>query len=83
MTPADRIRSRTVSNSVKLIQEHLEAMQRDTHGLEYGPWKREVDAMWKGVFAQISKMSPKPQQRALESIRDVWTSYVQHYAGDH
>ena len=83
MTPTDRIRSRTVSNSVKLIQEHLEAMQRDTHGLEYGPWRREVDAMWKGVFAQISKMGPEPQQRALESIRDVWTSYVQHYAGDH
>ena len=34
VTPTDKIRVRTVSNQVKLIQEHLEAMQRDAHGIE-------------------------------------------------
>ena len=40
VTPVDRIRARTVSHYVKRIREHLEAMQRDAHGLEYAPWKK-------------------------------------------
>ena len=80
MTPTDRIRTRTVANQVKLIREHLEAMQRDSHGLEFDPWKREVDALWKAIFHQISLMRPDPQQRSLESVRELWTFYVAHYA---
>ena len=80
MTPTDRIRSRTVQNQLKLVQEHLEAMQRDSHGLEYDPWKVEVDAMWKKTFAEISLMSPGPQRASLESIRELWTTYITHYA---
>ena len=79
MTPTDRIRSRTVANNANLIQEHLEAMQRDAHGLEYDPWKEEVDAMWKNTFAVISRMSPAPQRDSLESIRELWTTYITHY----
>ena len=80
VTPTDRIRSRTVANNSNLIQEHLEAMQRDSHGLEYDPWKGEVDAIWKKTFAEISRMSPGPQQASLESIRELWTTYITHYA---
>ena len=80
MTPTDRIRTRTVANQLRLIREHLEAMQRDSYGLEFDPWKREVDALWKRTFEQISHMRPGPQQSALEMIRELWTSYVAHYA---
>ena len=55
-------------------------MQRDVHGLEYQPWKNEVDALWKRVFDQISRMNAAPQQSALEVIRELWTMYVAHYA---
>ncbi len=55
-------------------------MQRDVHGLEYGPWKGEVDALWKRIFEQIGFMSHQPQQRALEAIRELWTMYLAHYA---
>ena len=79
ITPSDRIRSRTVANKVKLIQEHLEAMQRDAHGLEYDPWKREVDDLWKRAFENINLMSAEPQQRALESIKEIWMTYITHY----
>jgi hypothetical protein len=79
-TVTDRIRARTVRNNLRMIREHLEAMQRDVHGLEYDPWKREVDALWKRTFEQISHMRPGPQQSALEMIRELWTSYVAHYA---
>lgn len=79
MTPTDKIRTRTVDNRVRLIHEHLEAMQRDSHGLEYDPWKREVDALWKGTFEQINHMSHGPQQRTLESIRELWMTYITHY----
>jgi hypothetical protein len=78
-TPTDRIRARTVGNCVRMIHEHLEAMQRDAHGLEYAPWKREVDALWKRVFEQINRMAPSVQQGTLESIRDSWTTYITHY----
>ena len=40
MTPTDKIRTRTVDNRVRLIHEHLEAMQRDSHG----PGVRPVEA---------------------------------------
>jgi hypothetical protein len=79
MTPIDRIRTRTVVNNVKLIHEHLEAMQRDSHGIEYDPWKREVDEMWKHTFEQINQMEPEPQQGALETIRELWMTYISHY----
>ena len=61
------------------VQEHLEAMQRDVHGLEYGPWKREVDELWKRVFQQVHHMRPVPQKAALEAIREPWTHYVTYY----
>ncbi len=78
-TPTDRIRVRTVGNNVKYIREHLEAMQRDAHGIEYGPWKSEVDAIWKTTFQQIDRMSAGPQQNALDSVRELWMSYISHY----
>ena len=79
ISPSDRIRIRLVGNNMKLIYEHLEAMQRDAHGIEYDPWKREVDALWKRTFEQVNRMSAGPQQAALESIREPWTSYISHY----
>ena len=79
MTPRDRIRTRSVGNQVRLIKEHLEAMQRDSHGAEYMPWKAEVDAIWKKVFDQINRMKPELQKPALESIRELWTTYITHY----
>ena len=78
-TPVDGIRGRMVSNQMRLIQEHLEAMRRDSHGLEYDPWRLEVDTLWKRTFEQISLMSAGPQQCALESIRELWISYITHY----
>ena len=39
----DVLHSRIVQNNVVRIEEHLEAMQRDPHGLEFGPWKMEVE----------------------------------------
>jgi hypothetical protein len=80
VNPTDRIRTRTVKNLLRLIREHLESMQRDVYGLEYEPWKKEVDALWKRVFEQISFMSHQPQQGALETIRELWTMYLAHYA---
>jgi hypothetical protein len=80
VTATDMMRTRTVENQTQLIREHLEAMQRDAHGLEFGPWKLEIDELWKRTFEQINRMSPAPQQRALQSIRELWTSYVTHYS---
>ena len=80
VTPADRIRTRTVRNQVKRIREHLEAMQRDAHGLEYAPWKTEVDELWKATFEQINHMAEDPQKQSLEMIRELWTMYISHYA---
>ena len=80
MSPTDMIRTRTVANQIELIREHLEAMQRDMHVLEFEPWKREVDALWKRIFQQISHMRQGPQHSALESVRELWTTYVAHYA---
>ena len=80
MSPTDMIRTRTVANQVELIREHLEAMQRDLHGLEYDPWKLEVDGLWRRIFEQISLMSEAPQQSSLEMIQEDWTTYISHYA---
>ena len=75
----DRFKSRLVLNNVAHVQEHLEAMQRDPHGLEYAPWKREVDHIWKRTFEYINGMRDKSQAMALESIKDTWVSYITHY----
>ena len=79
-TPADRVRLRTVRLQIKRIREHLEAMQRDAHGVEYAPWKNEVDNIWKITFENINEMSENPQQDALEMIREPWMMYLSHYA---
>ena len=79
VTPVDRIRTRTVSQYVRRIREHLEAMQRDAHGLEYAPWKREVDELWKTTFEQINQMAEDPQKQSLEMIKELWTMYISHY----
>ena len=81
MNSTDRIRLRTVQNLLKLIEHHLEAMQRDFHGLEYAHWKEEVDGLWRNIFGKINLMSDSSQQAALELIREDWTSYVTHYVG--
>ena len=79
MTPQERIVVRTVGNKVRMIREHLEAMQRDAHGLEYGPWKVEVDELWKEVFTSINSLDSDAQPAALESIKDLWMTYITHY----
>ena len=79
MTPQDRIRVRTVGNKVRMIREHLEAMQRDAHGLEYAPWKVEVDELWKIVFMNINEMNADSQPAALDSVKDLWMTYITHY----
>ncbi len=79
MTPQDRIGVRTVGNKVRMIREHLEAMQRDAHGLEYGPWKVEVDELWKDVFININDLDSDSQPAALESVKDLWMTYITHY----
>ncbi len=80
MTPRDKIRVRTVGNKVRMIREHLEAMQRDAHGLEYPPWKTEVDELWKSLFAEVNELDPEIQPVALESIKELWMTYITHYA---
>jgi len=80
LTSTDRIRTRTVRGLLREIQEHLEAMQRDLHGLEYDPWKLEVDGLWRRIFQQISLMPEAPQQSSLEMIQEEWTIYIKHYA---
>ena len=79
MTPQDRIQVRTVGNKVRMIKEHLEAMQRDAHGLEYAPWKVEVDELWKEVFTSINDLGSESQPAALESVKDLWMTYITHY----
>ena len=80
MTPRDKMRVRTVGNKVRMIREHLEAMQRDAHGLEYAPWKTEVDELWKTLFAEVNELDPEIQPVALESIKELWMTYITHYA---
>ena len=77
--PGDRLKTRLVFKNIDHIQEHLEAMQRDPHGLEYRPWKLEVDNIWKKIFADINEMSEESQKTVLEAMRDVWVSYITHY----
>ena len=78
-TPSDILKARLVLNKVVLIEEHLEAMQRDPHGLEYAPWKVEVDQVWKQVFELINSMYEDAQPLVLESIKETWVSYISHY----
>ena len=80
VTPTDRMRAREVHNHLSLVHEHLEAMRRDSHGLEYSSWKREVDGVWRRIFAQIDRMSAGPQQSSLQTIKEAWTMYLTHYA---
>ena len=79
LTPSDRLRLRSVQNKARLVREHLEAMDRDVHGPEFDPWKGEVDHLWRDIFRQIDKLSPEPQARALEMVRELWVSYITHY----
>ena len=68
-----------MGNKVRMIHEHLEAMQRDAHGLEYAPWRAEVDELWKEIFTNINGLNPESQPVALESIRELWMTYITHY----
>ena len=77
--PSDIFKTRLILNKVARIEEHLEAMQRDPHGLEYTPWKIEVDHVWKQVFELINSMYEDAQLSALESIKETWVSYISHY----
>ncbi len=79
MSPQDRIRVRTVGNQARMIREHLEAMQRDAHGLEYPPWRAEVDDLWKGLFTNVNNLDSELQRPALESVRELWMTYITHY----
>ena len=71
-TPHDRVLARTVGNQTRMIEEHLEAMQRDSHGLEYARWKLEVDDMWKSVFGHINDMREDLQKSLLDHF---WFGY--------
>ena len=75
----DKIRLKKVEINILLIQEHLESMQRDPYGLEFEPWRKEVDSIWKYIFKHIDCMKPDVQKKALEHIREPWTSYASHY----
>ena len=77
--PSDIFKTRLILNKVARIEEHLEAMQRDPHGLEYAPWKIEVDHVWKQVFELINSMYEDAQLSALESIKETWVSFISHY----
>ena len=77
--PIDRLKTRLVFKNIDNIQEHLEAMQRDPHGLEYNPWKLEVDNIWKKIFSDINEMSEEAQKMVLDSMREIWVSYITHY----
>ena len=79
MTTTERIRTRLICNQVRQIREHLEAMQRDVHGIEYSIWKQEVDALWKSIFHNIEKLSEDTQKSTLQLIREPWTMYLTYY----
>ena len=79
LCPRDRLLFRFTLNNLNYVAEHLEAMQRDPHGLEFGPWKMEVEDLWKRTFEGISRMTEQPQKEALETVRDVCGSYITHY----
>jgi len=77
--PSDVLKSRLILNKIVRVEEHLEAMQRDPHSLEYAPWKVEVDHVWKQVFELINSMDEDAQVSALESIKETWVFYITHY----
>lgn len=76
---SDKFFLRVVQNKVAFIEEHLEGMQRDPHGYEYEPWKDEVDSLWKSIFEIINRMDEVNQKASLNSISEVWVSYITHY----
>lgn len=82
MTPTDRIRARTTEALLRMVREHLESMQRDMYGLEYDPWKREVDDLWRRIFGEISRMTEGPQRLSFQMIQEDWTTYITHYSQD-
>ena len=75
-----RISKRRIENFIRRIEEHLEALQRDSHSPEYKPWKNEVDTIWKQIFEEISLMPEPSQMIILELIREPWTNYISHYS---
>jgi|TARA_B110000263_G_C15001057_1_gene370509 plasmid replication initiation protein len=77
--PLDKMRLRIILNKVAFVEEHLEAMQRDSHGIEYNSWKDEVDNLWKQIFMYIHKIEEQNQNIALEVIKESWVSYITHY----
>jgi len=79
--PSDRLNLRRVSRKLRMVQEHLEAMDRDVHGPEFSPWKEEVDHLWRAIFQLANSMAAEPQREALEMVRETWTSYITHYSG--
>ena len=79
ISPTDRLKMRLVFKKIDHIQEHIEAMQRDPHGLEYPPWKNEVDNIWKKIFSDINDVSEDSQKTVLEAMRETWVSYITHY----
>tara|TARA_B100000029_G_scaffold199773_1_gene198116 strand:+ start:6504 stop:6719 length:216 start_codon:yes stop_codon:yes gene_type:complete len=68
-----------VQNLLVLIEEHLIAMQRDSHSPEFDSWKSEVDYLWKRVFENISLMDNKNQEKNLQNIKPAWMDYITHY----
>lgn len=78
--PHDRVLARTVENKTRMVEEHLEAMQRDSHGVEYARWKSEVDDIWKSIFEHINEMREDLQKSSLDEITELWTIYLKHYA---
>ena len=76
---SDKFYHRVIQNKVAAIEEHLEGMQRDPHGHEYEPWKKEVDSLWKSIFEVINGMDEENQKVSLSCISEVWVSYITHY----
>ena len=76
---SDKFFIRVIENKDASIEEHLEGMQRDPHGHEYEPWKKEVDSLWKSIFETINGMDEVNQKVSLNSISEVWVSYITHY----
>lgn len=75
----DLMNFRIILRKTALIQEHLESMQRDSFGIEFDAWKKEVDEIWKQIFQIITLLTDESQKIVLENIQDEWVSYITHY----
>ncbi|MFL2803742.1 MAG: hypothetical protein ACJ0BB_02400 [Dehalococcoidia bacterium] len=75
----DLMNFRIILRKTALIQEHLESMQRDSFGIEFDAWKKEVDEIWKQIFKTITLLTDESQKIVLENIQDEWVSYITHY----